>query len=159
MQQYILKATQLEAAWQKRSQESWGHQVEHVIAICLCDKGSQWYPWLQKQRQKDEGGDPSTLFSAGGASLQVLGPVLDSSVRERCGQSAEGPAKDHKDGKGTAASCIQGKAESTCSVQPGREKAQKDIFNVQKCLKGGRKEDRGRFFSEVPSDRTRGKGH
>jgi len=44
-------------------------------------------------------------------------------------------------------------------VKPGEEKAQEDLINVWKYLKGGCKEDKARILSVVPSDRTRGTGH
>lgn len=39
-------------------------------------------------------------------------------------------------------------------VPPGEEKAQKDLVNMYKYLKGVNKEDGARVFSVVPSDRT-----
>jgi len=50
------------------------------------------------------------------------------------------------------------KAERAGTVQPGEEKAQGDLINVYKFLKGGCREDRASHFSVVPW-RTRGSVH
>ncbi|GAB0206147.1 mitochondrial enolase superfamily member 1 [Grus japonensis] len=51
-------------------------------------------------------------------------PVLGYSIPKRQGHTAECPTKGQEDDKGTEASCISGKAESSVTVQPREEKAQ-----------------------------------
>lgn len=51
------------------------------------------------------------------------------------------PAKSHQDDEGTGASLLGEKAERLGTVQPEEKKAQKDLVNVHKYMKGRRKED------------------
>ena len=46
------------------------------------------------------------------------------------------------------------------TVQPGEEKAQRDLIHVYKYREGGHNEEEGdRLFSVLPTDRTRDSGH
>ena len=81
--------------------------------------------------QQVKGGSPSPLHCPSEAPSGVLCPVLDSPVQDRRGAIGESPAEGYKDGEGTGASPLQGKAEAAGLVQPEEEKAER---GPNKCL-------------------------
>lgn len=95
-----------------------------------------------------EGRDPSSLLiTLGDATLGLLYPVLCSSVQEGGGVTAESPTKSHKNGQGTGAPLVGGKAGRAGTVQPDKGEAQGNLINVHEYLKGRRKEGRARLFA------------
>lgn len=81
--------------------------------------------------------------------------VLDSPAWEREGHTGESPSKDQK---GTGTFLLWGKVERWKETFSLEKKGLKwwNLINLYKHLKGGCKADRTRFFSVVPSNRTRG---
>lgn len=93
-------------------------------------------------------------------TFEVLCPILGSPVLDRHGHAGASPAKDNKDDKKIAASVICGEAERTVTAQPGEEKNQGGTKSM--CINAWWsevKKKKIRLFSEVSSDRTRGKSH
>lgn len=72
-------------------------------------------------------GPSSALLSTGEATCGVLGPVLDSAVRERQEHTGKSPAKDHEE---TGASDMQQEARRAGTAQPGGKKAWGKLINV-----------------------------
>lgn len=67
----------------------------------------------------------------------------------------ESPTKGHEDVEASSIPTTGGKAQRAGTVQPGEEKAQRDLINVSEYLQGGCKADRDRLLSVMPSTRTR----
>lgn len=83
----------------------------------------------------------------------MLRPVLDSLVQKRQGSpkspagiSRKSPAEGLKDDGVPGASPVWGKAERPVAVQPGEEKARRDLINAYTYLVGGSQVDETRFF-------------
>lgn len=74
-----------------------GHQDDHEPATRPCSKGGHQPPGLHlaEHCQEAEGGDPSHLLSAGGATSGGLGAVTGSPVPDGCGLTGASPVNAH----------------------------------------------------------------
>ena len=136
------------------------HESRHELTMCTHSPESQSCPGLhqEKRDQQVKGGDSAPLLSSGESLPGVLRPALEPPAQERHGPVGEGPEEDCKNGQMAGTPLLWEQAERVGAVQPGEEKASRDLTVAFQYIKEPYKKNGKRHFTRACSDRTRRNG-